>query len=284
MRSPLAGHFIPGRKGPLFLVRRGPPEDRGCVLVVPPFAEEMNKTRRMITLLAVRLADSGFSTIVPDLYGTGDSGGDFADADWSTWRDDLIRIARWGESTNSQVTALLAVRLGCALACDAELLAALPRLQRTVFWQPALDGSRYLAQFLRLRTAASMANGIRESAADLRQSLADVGHLDISGYRLSAQMVADLEAVKPPDVLPARLGPVTCFELAREESQPPTVATSRLVESSRAAGVSAVAHAMAGEPFWSTTEIVTHEALLAQTLVTVAGGSLAVESPAGGGQ
>jgi exosortase A-associated hydrolase 2 len=281
MRSPLAGHFIPGRKGHLFLVRRSPSVDRGCVLVVPPFAEEMNKTRRMITLLAVRLADRGLSTIVPDLYGTGDSGGDFADADWSTWRDDLIRIARWGESTNSPVTALLAVRLGCALACDTGLLDALPRLQRTVFWQPALDGSRYLAQFLRLRTAASMANGIKESAADLRQSLADVGHLDIAGYRLSAQMAAELEAVKPPDILAARLGPVTCFELAREDSQPPSAATARLVESSRAAGISVEAHAMAGEPFWSTTEIVTHEGLLEQTLLAVTDGSPALNGPAG---
>jgi hypothetical protein len=182
------------------------------------------------------------------------------------------------------VTALLAVRLGCALACDAELLAALPRLQRTVFWQPALDGSRYLAQFLRLRTAASMANGIKESAADLRRALADAGHLDVSGYRLSAQLVAELEAVKPPGVLPAGLGSVTCFELAREDSQTPTVVTARLVEGSRAAGTSVVAHTMTGEPFWSTTEVVTHEVLLEQTLLTVTGGRTGTDRPAGGVQ
>jgi exosortase A-associated hydrolase 2 len=277
----LAGHFIDGRKGPLFLVRRGPPVGRGCVLVVPPFAEEMNKSRRMVSLLADRLAHNDYSTIVPDLYGTGDSGGDFDEADWSTWRDDLVRVACWSHATQSPVTTVVAVRLGCALACDTEVLAALPTLERTVFWQPALDGARYLAQFLRLRTAASMANGRKESAADLRQLLAETGHLDVAGYRLSAQLVSDLDAVKPPDNLPAGLGPVTCFELARDESQPPTAATQRLLDSSRATDAPVAVNVLAGEPYWSTTEIVTHESLIERTLTTILGSDAVVGSPAG---
>jgi len=281
MQSLVAGHFIPGRKGPLFLVHRGPSVCRGCVLVLPPFAEEMNKSRRMVALLATRLAHHGYSSVVPDLYGTGDSGGDFVDADWSTWRDDLIRVARWSEATCAPLTALLAVRLGCALACEAEILASLPALERTVFWQPALDGSRCLAQFLRLRTAAAMANGNRESIADLRQALAEAGHLDVSGYRLSAQLVADLDAVKSPEVLPAGLGRVTWLELVRDGSQPPAAATTRLLDSSRAAGVSIAAHAMAGEPFWSTTEIVTHEDLLEKTFAAISGDGLAQDRPTG---
>jgi exosortase A-associated hydrolase 2 len=254
---------------------------RGCVLVVPPFAEEMNKSRRMIALLAARLAESEFSTVVPDLYGTGDSGGDFVDADWSTWRDDLTRVVRWTEASCAPVKAVLGIRLGCALACDAQFLASLPGLERTVFWQPALDGSRYLTQFLRLRIAAAMANGSKESIADLRQALAQAGHLEISGYRLSAQLVADLDALKSPEALPVALGSVAWLELVRDPAQPPTAAITRFLDSSRAAGIDMFVQAYAGEPFWSTTEVVTHEALLEMTLATISGRDAAVHQATG---
>jgi hypothetical protein len=53
----LTGHFIAGPKGPIFVLLREPPDaSRGCVIVVPPFAEEMNKCRRMVTEVAVGLA------------------------------------------------------------------------------------------------------------------------------------------------------------------------------------------------------------------------------------
>ncbi len=70
------------------------------------------------------------------------------------WQDDLARTARWCEGAVGPVTGLLGIRLGCALACEDEVLAAMPALSRTVFWQPVLDGSRHLAQFMRLRVAA----------------------------------------------------------------------------------------------------------------------------------
>ena len=54
--------------------------------MVPPFAEEMNKCRPMVTEVALGLAESGIASIVPDLYGTGDSGGDFSEGDWETWQ------------------------------------------------------------------------------------------------------------------------------------------------------------------------------------------------------
>jgi exosortase A-associated hydrolase 2 len=151
MASPVAGQFIAGGAGPLFVLRRGMAPGAPCVLVVPPFAEEMNKSRRMVTLVASALADAGVTTVLPDLTGTGDSCGDFVDAQWPVWRDDLLRVARWCEAAGAPVTALLGIRLGCALACDAEVLAGLPALTRSVFWQPALDGSRHLMQFMRLR-------------------------------------------------------------------------------------------------------------------------------------
>lgn len=265
MASSLSGHFLAGRQGPLFVLRRGPASGTRCVLVVPPFADEMNKCRRMVTLLAMQLAQRGIVTVVPDLYGTGDSGGDFVDAGWALWQDDLARTARWCEDAIGPVTGLLGIRLGCALACEGSVLAAVPTLSRTVFWQPVLDGSRHMAQFMRLRVAASMAVDVKESIADLRAGLTAAGEIEISGYRISRGLVAEIEAVREPPVLPAQLGAVDWFELVREIGQPVSPASARLIQATTASGLRVDGHAIAGDPYWAATEIVTNDELVAKT-------------------
>jgi exosortase A-associated hydrolase 2 len=262
----LAGEFIAGRAGPLFVLRRGSPTSGRCVLVVPPFAEEMNKSRRMVALASIRLAAAGVVTVMPDLYGTGDSGGDFADADWELWRDDVVRTVRWCDSRVGPVTGVLAVRLGCALACDEQVLAAMPALSRTVFWQPVLDGSRFLAQFLRLRVAASMANDVRESVADLRRALSVVGEIEVAGYRVPSGLAGALDEIREPPVLPVGLGVVEWFELVRENGLPVAPSSSRLIQASVAAGLSVAGHSLLGEPFWAATEIVTNDELVRATV------------------
>src|SRR5262245_21600498 len=62
---------------------------RGTVLLLPPFAEELNKTRRMCARFARRLAGHGWRVVRVDLYGCGDSAGEFRDATWSQWISDL---------------------------------------------------------------------------------------------------------------------------------------------------------------------------------------------------
>lgn len=267
MGSPPAGHFLAGRQGPLFVLRHGPSSGTQCVLVVPPFAEEMNKCRRMVALLATRLADGGVATVVPDFYGTGDSGGDFVDADWNLWRDDLRRTARWCAETMTPVTGILAIRLGCSFACDDELLAALPALSRTIFWQPVLDGPRYLTQFLRLRVAASMANGVQESVADLRRELSTAGEIEIAGYRISASLAAALDATKVPSRLPTRLGMLEWLEIVRENGLPVSPSSARLIQAALDAGLDVTSGAVAGEPFWAATEIVTNDELIRRTIL-----------------
>jgi exosortase A-associated hydrolase 2 len=236
-----------------------------CVILVPPFAEEMNKARRNLTLLSLRLAHNGITTLLPDLYGTGDSGGDFVDADWSLWQDDLVRTATWCRSIGP-ITGLLAIRLGCALACDARLLSAMPNLSRSVFWQPALDGSRYLNQFLRLRVAAAMANNSRESIADLRRELEDKGEVEVAGYRVSRRLAEELDQVREPAALPTQLGTVDWFEVVRQPEQGLSASSSRIIEAWNAGGKRVQGHAIAGEPFWTTTEIVTSPELVERTV------------------
>src|SRR5579864_8605852 len=64
-------------------------------IYVPPFAEEMNLARRMAALQARALAATGSGILLLDLFGTGDSGGDFCDARWELWIDDILAAADW---------------------------------------------------------------------------------------------------------------------------------------------------------------------------------------------
>ena len=61
---------------------------RGAVLYVHPFAEELNRSRRMAGLHAGALAALGDAVLQLDLHGCGGSSGDFAAARWETWQED----------------------------------------------------------------------------------------------------------------------------------------------------------------------------------------------------
>ncbi len=107
--------FLAGSRGALFAVYHPPAAgmtSRSGVLCAPPFAEELNKSRRMIAQQARRLAAAGFGVLIPDLYGTGDSAGDFGDARWEIWREDLARCAVWLRQRGHESLILWGVRLG----------------------------------------------------------------------------------------------------------------------------------------------------------------------------
>ena len=265
-RPTVSGHFIEGAKGPIFvLVRRPVAQPVGCVLVVPPFAEEMNKCRRMVTEVALALAERGIATVVPDLYGTGDSGGDFADADWSAWLGDIDRASGWAAESVSPVTGVLAIRLGCALSVQAALDGCLPSVSRSVFWQPVLDGRRHLTQFLRLRLAASLMADRKETMADLHQLLVREGELEVAGYRLSARLVRELEEIKCPEQLPLALGRVALLEVNRDDEPSYSKDTARFLGdlAEQTGRVEGQMHP--GEPFWSSVEIVTNTSMIRAT-------------------
>ena len=86
--------FLEGRGGPLFALYHPPlaGEPRAIVVHCPAFAEEMNKSRRMVALQARAFVEQGLGTLVFDLFGTGDSAGDFGDATWDGWLAD-VRVA-----------------------------------------------------------------------------------------------------------------------------------------------------------------------------------------------
>jgi hypothetical protein len=66
---PFEPFFLQGSKGPLFCVYFPPvATDRGNILFIPPFADEMNRSRSMVAMQARAFAAKGFGTLLIDLY------------------------------------------------------------------------------------------------------------------------------------------------------------------------------------------------------------------------
>ena len=68
---------------------------RGALVYVHPFAEEMNKSRRMAAMQCRALAGAGYAVLQIDLHGCGDSSGDFEDSTWESWLVDVALAAEW---------------------------------------------------------------------------------------------------------------------------------------------------------------------------------------------
>ena len=123
---------------------------RGAILYVHPFAEEMNKTRRMAALQARAFAAIGFAVLQIDLFGCGDSCGDFSSGRWDLWKRDLGIACDWLAKRSSGPLQLWGVRLGGLLALD---FAASRKVDGVILWQPFINGRTCINQFLRLRLA-----------------------------------------------------------------------------------------------------------------------------------
>jgi|GEM_PF-310960 len=270
--------FLDGTQGPLFHILHPPrtAEAKGCVLYVPPFAEELNKSRRMVAEQARQMAAAGYAVLLPDLYGCGDSGGDLPDARWDGWLDDLRLCAETLRERFPAPLYLWGLRTGCLLAgALAQGLQVPPA--GLVYWQPVSNGKLFLTQFLRLRMAAGMMGGDRETTTELRNRLGAGETLEIAGYALTPHMAQALEAARLAS--PPQDTPVHWLEVMQGDAPQLPPASQRKVDDWREAGANVHATVVSGEPFWSTQEIRTVPALWQKTL-----GCLRNESePADGG-
>lgn len=271
MKSDITPAFIEGCRGRLFVLLRRPAATRTapCVMIVPPFAEEMNKCRPMLSQVAQGLAAHGIATVLPDLTGTGDSAGEFRDADWNAWTDDLARAAQWSRESGCEVTGLLGVRLGCILGARATAQWP-PGIARTVFWQPVLEGARFLVQFLRLRVAASIMEDVPETVAGLRSRLESGATLEIAGYDLSGTLARQIEQARLADALGRHLGRMHWIETLRGTTDALPEASARAIRAATDTGLAVTASTVAGEPYWSSVELVRIPGLVDRTIAAFA--------------
>ncbi len=252
MTAPLSAFFMPGAAGDIFALARGPWEQaadhRQAVLLLPPFAEEMNRSRRLMADVAMALAQRGVPSLCCDLYGTGDSAGDFSAARWEIWLDDSRRAIAWMRGQGAPAITLLGMRLGGLLALD---LAA--EADRLCLLAPQLDGAQAMRQFLRVRLASDMERRQRggragPSMADLEQDLQAGGQATVAGYVLAGALYQAIAARNAKATLPAT-APIDWIGIA---ANTPPDAESLARQAAALPG--ATLHGLAGPPVWAQLE------------------------------
>jgi len=228
---------------------------RGAVVYVHPFAEELNKTRRMAALQARALSERGFTVLQIDLYGCGDSSGDFVDPRWSDWRKDVGSACDHVLVHSPRPLILWGLRLGALLAVDYAAAASV-RPDALLLWQPVLNGEAHLRQFFRQQSAARLLTpGLDKATAEQAT--------EVGGYALSPGLQSDVRAIDMHALAPGC--PVFWIEQAGPSSIDLPPASNDLIQRWNGTGVRVNTAVAAGPQFWATSEISESPSFLAAT-------------------
>ena len=246
--------FLETEGGPRFCIARCAGQSTtgaSGILFVPPFAEEMNKSRRMVALQSRALAANGFTVLELDPFGCGDSAGELRDMTWDRWYDDVAAGHAWLVSRGCSAVALWGLRLGALIALDAARRRRLD-VSRFLLWQPLLDGEQLLRQFLRLHVAGEMlAAGSPGAGVDQLQAALAAGQaIEVAGYDLSPELARGLRSLKLVDLAPSV--PVTWLEVAAQEGADLSPAARRAADLWQSRGVPLSTRCVAGPSFWNT--------------------------------
>lgn len=261
---------VPGQRFCIFHPARGP-SVKGAVVYVHPFAEEMNKSRRMAAMQSRALAEAGYGVLQIDLLGCGDSSGDFGDASWQDWIDDVLRGCTYLQREVQAPLWIWGLRAGCLLAVEsAARLEAPPNL---ILWAPTPSGKALLQQFLRLKAAATLAGGNAKTVTDgIRADLARGRAVEIAGYKLSPGLASGLEQATLQNLRrPGASGRVEWFELTtRDDGSASPAAMAAFAAWTKNGSSGARLHVSTGPAFWQTTEIEDAPAWLRTTIDALA--------------
>lgn len=259
--------FLPAAGGEqrLCVFHRPAGTPRSRVLYLHPFAEEMNKSRRMAALACRALAEAGHAVLQIDLRGCGDSSADFGDASWADWTNDVRAGLAWlDEHVPDLPVWLWGLRAGCLLAA-----ADWGRPVNHLFWQPMTSGKLAVQQFLRLKLAAEMAGGASKGLMEaMKTELAAGRAVDIAGYRLGSGLAAGLEAARlAPAGSPGR---VAWLEVSTRDDAALTPVSEQAIKAWQDGGWTVRAEIVQGPGFWATSEIELAPALITRTVEALA--------------
>ncbi len=252
----ISAFFLEASVGQRFCLLHQPPTGQaalGQVIYVHPFAEELNAARRMAALQARAFAQAGFVVLQMDLLGCGDSTGDFADASWDTWLQDLALAQRWMHQHWPGQLWWWGLRAGSLLAAQACRANTVPA--HLLLWQPVLLGKQHLNQFLRLQMAGDIARGEpSRGTAPLAQLLAQGESVEVAGYRVSGALSQGM-AQADMDGLPAG-SQIICLELGSptDDGGGLSPALSGQIQRWQHAGCTGTALLAEGAAFWQMQE------------------------------
>jgi len=250
--------FIPNEIGSLFVMYYTPLSNSRseCVLHIPAFAEEMNKARHMVAMQAEAWAEQGYAVLVLDLWGTGDSQGDFSEATWSIWLSNIVTAQEWLQEQGYSTINLWGLRSGNLLALD-YLQHNNTCVDKLICWQPVLNGELFIMQFLRLRIAATMMNKSKtqEKTSDLKLKLVNGQSVEVAGYLLNPELVMPMSSIQAKFLNINNVKQINIFEMVESSEVSENHVTNQWLKQLSDNNNKVSLDVIKGSHFWATQEI-----------------------------
>ena len=250
--------FISSELGSLFAMHFSPVSEHSsqCILHIPAFAEEMNKSRHMVVMQARMFAEQGYSVLIFDLWGTGDSQGEFSEATWAIWLNDIDAAVKWLQEKQYESISLWGLRSGALLAMD-YLHQYSSTIDKLICWQPVLNGEQFMMQFLRLRIAAAMMdkNAPQEKTSDLKKQLLEGNSIEVAGYQLNPELVNPVMAIRAQQLNLQTVKQCHVFELTIGAELEAGFALAKWVKAIEQQNIIISLDIINGSLFWATQEI-----------------------------
>lgn len=250
--------FIDVNQRQLFVINYTPlrKQSIASIIYLPPFAEEMHKSRHMVAEQARQFARRGYHVMTVDLTGCGDSSGEFEEATWELWKEDAKACYDWITSTQPAPPIILwGLRTGALLAT--QLSEQIANVHKLLLWQPIIYGDQFVSQFIRQKLAAH--NILSKASKKLEtKSILDelnlTGYIEVGGYKTTNKLLSSLSSAKITDTVPKCQ--VFWFELGIENKDHLCFASNQAVEIWKKKRAQIETKTIKGQPFWSTQEIV----------------------------
>ncbi len=227
---------------------------RGQVLYIPPFAEEMNRCRSLVATVARQLAGSGYGCTVLDLFGTGDSDGEFQDASLQDWLGDVAQGVDWVREEFGAVPVLWGVRLGALLAWEYARTHS-GAVQALLLMQPVTSGRLLTRQLVRQRLAGALARKGEdpETAEDITARWQRGDTVEIGGYGTRGSLMLALQDL----IISAENAPDCAVQWLEHESTAGkglSPVSAKIVAAMQERGAPVEVHPFSGAAFWQLNE------------------------------
>jgi exosortase A-associated hydrolase 2 len=217
------------------------------------FGEERKSSALTMSRLARAVAAAGLPALRFDYYGTGDSEGEFVEADVHTRLEDIQTAADClREKSGCKRVALLGLRLGATLAARAA--ERMDEVTGLVLVEPVPDGEKYLGAELRRQLVRQMMTHGKGSASreEIMQSLQDEEFVfDLDGFGITGTTYRQVCGLGLDQV--AYDGPVLVVQLHFNEKSKSEL--EAVCEAYREAGAGVTFEKLVLPPIWNRIDI-----------------------------
>lgn len=259
-------YFSSNQKTPFFLAHYSPAAGSSgkAVILVPPFAEELNRSKRMYVLCAQRLAGAGLDAYCFDFVGTGDSYGEWGSFSWADWQQNLVDVYEHIRASGVDDISVIALRLAALLVAETVASRQI-QLSKCLLWDPVEDGEVYVRQLLRLKIAAAMTEEAASlTTKDVLASIEQHGFLEVGGYRITAELLDSIKQTKLTKTIEVLMNSSQLhWMVLKNTGQSNTVSIPLSVP--KALQDKVILHAVQDTRFWMQQEVTIAPALLQKT-------------------